>query len=85
MSKKSPYTEEELAEASRYEIIIQWSAEDQIFLAFMPELPGTTTHGDTPAAAAERVVEIGAAWIYGSRQLGHAVPAPHSHHEPQSD
>jgi predicted RNase H-like HicB family nuclease len=76
MSKRSPYTAEELAEASRYEIIIHWSEEDQLFLASVPELPGTITHGKTPAAAAERVVEMAAAWIYGSRQAGHPVPPP---------
>ena len=76
MTKKSPYSEEELAEASRYEIVIQWSEEDQLFLASVPELPGTITHGKTPAAAAERVVEMAAAWIYGSRQAGHPVPEP---------
>jgi predicted RNase H-like HicB family nuclease len=76
MTKKSPYTAEELAEASRYEIVIQWSEEDQLFLASVPELPGTMTHGKTPAAAAERVVEIAAAWIYGTRHQGLSVPLP---------
>jgi predicted RNase H-like HicB family nuclease len=76
MSKKSPYTEEELAEASRYEIRIHWSKEDQLFLASVPELPGTITHGKTPAAAAERAVEMAAAWIYASRQAGHPIPKP---------
>jgi predicted RNase H-like HicB family nuclease len=80
--KKSPYTPEELAEASRYEIIIHWSEEDQLFLDSVPELPGTITHGETPAAAAERVVEIAAAWIYGSRQLGHSIPEPRPYHHP---
>jgi predicted RNase H-like HicB family nuclease len=74
--KKSPYTEEELEEASRYEIRIHWSKEDQLYLASVPELPGTITHRKTPAAAAERVVEMAAAWIYGSRQDGHEVPKP---------
>src|SRR4051794_39241024 len=72
----SPFTTEELAEASRYEIIIQWSDEDQLYLASVPELPGAKTHGDSPAEAATRVVEVAADWIYGSRQLGYEVPEP---------
>src|SRR5215204_2596109 len=76
VSKKSNYTDEELAEASRYEIVIQWSEEDQIYIASVPELPGAKTHGNSPAEAAEKVVEVAAHWIYGSRQLGHRVPEP---------
>jgi predicted RNase H-like HicB family nuclease len=76
MKQRKPFTPEELAEASRYEIVIQWSDEDQVFIASVPELPGARTHGDTPAEAAEKAVEVAASWIYGSRQLGHAVPAP---------
>jgi predicted RNase H-like HicB family nuclease len=76
MNKQSPFTEEELAEASRYEIVIHWSQRDQLYIASVPELPGAKTHGSTPAEAAERVVEVAADWIYGSRQLGHEVPAP---------
>jgi predicted RNase H-like HicB family nuclease len=76
MSKQEPFTTEELDEAGRYEIRINWSKEDQLYLASVPELPGTITHGKTPAAAAERAVEMAAAWIYASRQAGHPVPKP---------
>jgi predicted RNase H-like HicB family nuclease len=76
MAKKSLYTPDELAQASRYEIVIHWSAEDQVYIASVPELPGAKAHGDSPAAAAEKVVEVAAHWIYGSRQLGHKVPEP---------
>jgi predicted RNase H-like HicB family nuclease len=76
MKKREPFTAEELAEASRYEIVIQWSEEDQVFIASVPELRGAKTHGNTPAEAAEKAVEVAASWIYGSRQLGHEVPEP---------
>jgi predicted RNase H-like HicB family nuclease len=76
MRKKSHYSDDELAEASRYEIVIQWSDEDRVYIARVPELPGAITHGDSPAEAAEKVVEVAAHWIYGSRQLGHDVPPP---------
>jgi predicted RNase H-like HicB family nuclease len=76
MRKKSNYTDEELAEASRFEIVIHWSEEDQVYIASVPELPGAKAHGDKPAEALEKVVEVAAHWIYGSRKLGHRVPPP---------
>lgn len=73
---ESPFTPEELDEASRYEIVIRWSDTDQLFLASVPQLPGVITHGATPAEAADRVIEVAADWIYGSRILGEPVPDP---------
>ncbi len=31
----------------KYEIIIYWSNEDQVFVAEAPELPGCMAHGET--------------------------------------
>jgi predicted RNase H-like HicB family nuclease len=76
MSKREPFTPEELAEASHYEIVIQWSEEDQIFIASVPELTGVVTHGNTPAEAAENAVEVAALWIYASRKQGDPIPEP---------
>jgi predicted RNase H-like HicB family nuclease len=66
MTKPEPFTAEELAEASRYEIVIHWSEEDQVYITSVPELAGTKTHGNSPAEAAEKGVEVAAHWIYGS-------------------
>ena len=35
----------------KYEIIIYWSNEDQVFVAEVPELPGCMAHGITQQAA----------------------------------
>src|SRR5688572_6644600 len=35
----------------KYEIIIYWSNEDQVFVAEAPELPGCMAHGDTHESA----------------------------------
>ena len=35
----------------KYEIIIYWSNQDQVFIAVVPELPGCMAHGSTPEAA----------------------------------
>jgi predicted RNase H-like HicB family nuclease len=76
MAKREPFTAEELAEASRYEIVIHWSDEDQVFIASVPELTGVVTHGNTPAQAAENAVEVAALWIYASRKQGQPIPEP---------
>ena len=73
---QSAFTPEELAEASRYRLEIQWSAEDQVFLVSLPELEGIRTHADTMTGAAERGVESAAEYLFGMRALGLSVPAP---------
>jgi antitoxin HicB len=74
----STFTPEELVEASRYRLEIQWSDEDQAFLVSLPELEGIRTHADTIANAAERGVELAAEYLYGMRASGLPVPAPRS-------
>ena len=35
----------------KYEIIIYWSNEDNVFIAEVPELPGCMAHGEAPEKA----------------------------------
>lgn len=58
------------------EIIIYWSDEDQVFVAEVPELPGCTSHGDTPEAALARCGEAIALWMDTAREMGRKVPTP---------
>ena len=69
-------TPEELAEASHYSVEIHWSPEDQVFIADVPELPGTRTHGATQAEAVEMATEAAALWIAAARYYGEQIPAP---------
>lgn len=60
----------------RYEIIIYWSEEDQVFIAEVPELPGCAADGATyqeALAQAEVVIEE---WIETATQMGRPIPAP---------
>ena len=41
----------------KYETIIYWSAEDEIFVAEVPELPGCIAHGDTQTDAVAQAQE----------------------------
>jgi predicted RNase H-like HicB family nuclease len=75
-SAASAFTPEELVEASRYRLEIEWSDEDGAFLVTLPELEGIRSHASTPAEAAERGVELAAEYLDALRTLGRQVPPP---------
>jgi predicted RNase H-like HicB family nuclease len=60
----------------RYEVIIYWSAEDQAFIAEVPELPGCMADGATYQAALANVEIIIQEWIETARELGRPIPKP---------
>jgi predicted RNase H-like HicB family nuclease len=60
----------------KYEIIIYWSDEDQVFVAEAPELPGCMAHGDTHEAALLSVKEAIQLWLDTAREFGDPVPEP---------
>jgi predicted RNase H-like HicB family nuclease len=61
---------------SRYEIIIYWSAEDDAFIAEVPELPGCAADGATYEAAIANVKVVISEWIETAIGLGRAIPEP---------
>ena len=60
----------------KYELIIYWSAEDEVYVAEVPELPGCMAHGTTPAVAVMSAQEAIDVWIATAREDG--VPVPES-------
>ena len=50
----------------KYEIIIYWSNEDDVFVAEVPELPGWAAHGSSQ----ERL------WIETAKKFGDPIPEP---------
>lgn len=60
----------------RYEVIIYWSAEDDAFIAEVPELPGCAADGSTYEDALANVKVVIDEWIDTARQLGRPVPQP---------
>jgi predicted RNase H-like HicB family nuclease/DNA-binding XRE family transcriptional regulator len=74
--KFEPFTDEELAEARKYSILIQWSPEQDIYMALVPEIPGLKTHGKTQEEALEMGVEVIALWIDANRNHGEPIPRP---------
>jgi predicted RNase H-like HicB family nuclease len=60
----------------RYEIIIYWSNEDEVFIAEVPELPGCIAHGDTEESAIQNIKEAMQLWIDTAREFGDPIPEP---------
>ena len=60
----------------RYEVIIFWSAEDEAFVAEVPELPGCTAHGATQEEALANAKQAVQLWIDTAREFGDPVPEP---------
>ncbi len=60
----------------KYEIIIYWSNEDQVFVAEVPELPGCMAHGNTQEVALAHANEAIQLWIDTAREFGDPIPEP---------
>jgi len=60
----------------RYEIILFWSYEDNVFIAEVPELPGCMADGLTYENAIENVELVVKEWIETAEELGRSIPEP---------
>ena len=61
---------------NRYEVIIYWSAEDESFVALVPELPGCMADGASHQEALANVEVVIREWIETARELGRPIPEP---------
>jgi len=61
---------------TKYEVIIYWSAEDDTFIAEVPELPGCAADGPTRQAALKNVDVVIKEWIETAKELGRPIPKP---------
>ena len=61
---------------TKYEIIIFWSAEDNAFIAEVPELPGCMADGDSYQEALSNSEQIIQEWIDTATELGRPIPEP---------
>jgi predicted RNase H-like HicB family nuclease len=60
----------------KYEIIIYWSREDQVFVAEVPELPGCMAHGSNQQEALVNANEAIQLWIDTAQEFGDPIPEP---------
>ena len=61
---------------SKYEIIIYWSADDNAFIAEVPELPGCAADGKTKQEALANAEVVIQEWIETATELGRPIPVP---------
>ncbi len=61
---------------NKYEIIIYWSEEDQVYVAEVPELPGCSAHGETQEAALANAQEAIHLWLDTAKEFGDPIPVP---------
>jgi predicted RNase H-like HicB family nuclease len=59
---------------NKYEIIIFWSAEDQAFVADVPELPGCMAHGSSHAEALNNAEQAIALWVETAQEFDRPIP-----------
>ena len=52
-----------MSEKYKYELIIYWSAEDEAYIAEVPELPGCAADGATYAEAVANVEVVIKDWV----------------------
>lgn len=69
-------TAEERAEARHYSMAIDWSDEDQLFLASFPGIPFVVTHGATREEAAAMGDEVIIKWLTSFHDSGREAPPP---------
>jgi predicted RNase H-like HicB family nuclease len=60
----------------KYEILIYWSAEDNAYLAEVPELPGCMADGSSYQEALKNVEVIIREWIETAQELDRPIPEP---------
>jgi predicted RNase H-like HicB family nuclease len=61
---------------SRYPIEVYWSAEDDAWIADVPDLPFCTSHGPTPREAVAEAEDAVAAWLEAAERTGRPIPQP---------
>ena len=65
-----------MTEQPRYEVIIFWSKEDELFIAEVPELPGCVADGKTYDEALQNIQVVISEWIETAKELGRTIPQP---------
>lgn len=60
----------------KYEIILYWSAEDNAYIAEVPELAGCMADGSTAAEALHNAEQVIKEWIETALEMGRDIPEP---------
>lgn len=61
---------------NKYEKIIYWSEEDNLYIAEVPELKGCMAHGETEELALKNINEASELWLETARENNFPIPEP---------
>ena len=60
----------------KYSILIQYDANDNIYVASVPELSGCIAHGATQEKAIKEINTALDLWLESAKELGISIPEP---------
>jgi predicted RNase H-like HicB family nuclease len=60
----------------KYELVIYWSEEDELFVVEVPELPGCMADGETYEQAVRNAQNIISEWLETAESLDREIPQP---------
>ena len=60
----------------KYEVVIYWSDEDNLYIAEVSELAGCMAHGESYEEALQSIQKAIVHWLKVSRENGDSVPQP---------
>lgn len=60
----------------KYAVIIYWSADDQAFVADVPELSGCMAHGESQESVLANAKDAMQLWLDTALEFGDPIPAP---------
>ena len=59
---------------SKYEVILYWDKDDEVFVAEVPELPGCMAHGSTKSGAIQAAEDAISLWLKTANEDGISIP-----------
>ncbi len=65
-----------MEEEIKYEMVIYWSEDDDVYIVEVPELPGCMADGKTYEDAIKNTLIVIEEWIETSKELGREIPKP---------
>ena len=60
----------------KYEMIIYWSKEENIFIVEVPELSGCTASGETYEEPVRNALQVIKEWLILAKEEGREIPTP---------
>ncbi len=60
----------------KYQLVMYWDNQDQLFIIEVPELPGCMAHGETQEIALTNIKTAIELWLETAEEFGDPIPEP---------